>query len=119
MQRRILVTDLDPQTVATLTESGKSLQVTVSSVSPKSMVERARQQKPDLIVLDVAHTDGMELLSLLRTSRDTANIPVVVVSPNDSLEERELALELGAETFVPRPVGPDLLARLMTLLGSR
>ncbi len=66
----------------------------------------AKSLKPDAITLDILlpGEDGLAILGLLKTSPDTAAIPVVVVSITD---HRELGFSLGAVEWLVKPVQRD------------
>ena len=100
----------------TLSQLEESLEVTILSDAPGKVVARARKEKPDLIVLDIEQTDGLELLSLLKTGMGTRKIPVVVVAAADDSSLREMALEIGAHAFVAKPLGPDFLPKVIMFL---
>lgn len=116
-QRLILVTDDEPQLASTLAEVGKQLGIAVHPVPRAELARRARDTTPALVVLDVSHSDGLELLGTLKAGRATHQVPVVAVADADDPELRELALEVGADGFIPRPLPPDLGAKLLALLG--
>ncbi len=118
MKRLILVSDSSPELVETLSHIGKELDLTVVADPPARVVARARKEQPQLIVLDIQQKDGLELLSLLKTGLGTRNIPVVVVAGEDSSTLREMALEIGADAFVEKPLGPDFLPKVATFLDS-
>ena len=69
----------------------------------------ARQEKPDLILMDVhlADADGLEILRELRGS-DLASIPVLMSSGMDLEDE---CLHSGASAFILKPYPPDELVR--------
>jgi CheY-like chemotaxis protein len=72
----------------------------------------ARTLSPDLLILDLMMPvqDGWDLFRALRADPATATIPIVACS---ILPERELALSLGAQAFLAKPVTPEsLLAAL-------
>ncbi len=119
MKRLILVSDGNPELAKTLSQVGDELDLTVLSDSPASIVARARKERPHLIVLDVAQHNGLELLSLLKTGLGTRNIPVVVVADEDSASLRELALEIGADAFVEKPLGADFLPKVAIFLDGQ
>jgi CheY-like chemotaxis protein len=102
-----------------LEKIGKNLDVTVISDTNKKVVDRARKERPDVIVLDVQQKDGLELLSLLKTGRNTKDIPVVVVADGDVTDLREMALEVGADGFIAKPLGKDFLPKLLLFLSGR
>ncbi len=70
------------------------------------------EERPDAVVLDVMlpSVDGYEALQSLRSDPVTANVPVIVCTV---LQQRDLALSLGATEFLAKPVTQgDLLAAL-------
>ena len=69
----------------------------------KEGLEKAKSLKPDAITLDVImpHTDGWSVLSQLKAAKDTADIPVVMVT---IAEDRSLGFSLGAAEFLSKPV---------------
>ena len=77
----------------------------------------AAELQPRLITIDVMmpNLDGWEVLQRLKTTPETAHIPVVVCSV---LHEPELALAMGASDYLTKPVQQaDLLAVLERRLG--
>lgn len=117
MKRLILVSDSSEELVATLSKIGAELDLQVVSDPPARVVSRARKEHPQLIVLDVGQKDGLELLSLLKTGMNTRTIPVIVVSSDES--NRDMALEIGADAFVAKPLGPDFLPKVATFLDGQ
>ncbi|MEW6510197.1 MAG: response regulator transcription factor [Bacteroidota bacterium] len=71
----------------------------------------------DLLVLDLGlpKRDGIEILRTMRQRR--INIPVMVLTARDSVEDRVLGLESGADDYLVKPFAfPELLARVHALL---
>ncbi|MBU0498822.1 MAG: heavy metal response regulator transcription factor [Gammaproteobacteria bacterium] len=71
----------------------------------------------DLIVLDLMlpDLDGLRILSSLRESG--ATVPVLLLTARDSVEDRVLGLERGADDYLGKPFAfVELLARVRTLL---
>lgn len=62
----------------------------------------AKVQKPDLILLDLVlpKLHGFEVLKKLKEDSETKDIPVIVLTNLESIEEVEKALELGATTYL-------------------
>ncbi len=117
MKRLILVSDGSAELVETLSKIGAELDLTVVADPPARVVSRARKEHPHLIVLDVGQRDGFELLSLLKTGLGTRSIPVIVVAADESA--RDMALEIGADAFVAKPLGPDFLPKVATFLDGQ
>lgn len=67
---------------------------------------------PDVIILDVMmpDTDGWDLLLQLRAQAETKAIPVVVCS---AVQNRDLAIALGANAYLAKPVSADMLEQAL------
>lgn len=71
----------------------------------------------DLIILDVMlpGRSGIEVLSALR--KQEPRIPVLLLTARDSVEDRVLGLDTGADDYLVKPFAfPELLARIRALL---
>jgi CheY-like chemotaxis protein len=79
---------------------------------PAGAFDAAREQRPNLIVLDLMmpEIDGWKLLGQLRHHPLTAGIPVIVCTV---LPQEELALSLGASAFMRKPVTRDAFRRTL------
>jgi DNA-binding response OmpR family regulator len=76
----------------------------------------ARQEKPDLILLDIMmpKMDGYEFL---RAYRRESNIPVILLTARLEETDKVLGLELGADDYVTKPFGMrELMARIRAVL---
>jgi CheY-like chemotaxis protein len=84
----------------------------------KRALKTAEAQKPDIIVLDVMlpDVDGWELLTHLHEYPASRAIPVIVCSV---VREEELALALGAFSYLPKPVRRQQLLEALGLAASR
>jgi CheY-like chemotaxis protein len=80
----------------------------------------ALRTAPDAIVLDINMPggSGIEVLKRLRHSTKTRSIPVVVVSGSGDSDVRQVAMELGATDFLPKPVDLDQLFKVLSSLLS-
>lgn len=81
----------------------------------QGLFETIRAVAPDLVVLDVMlpDIDGWDLLMQLRAEAATRRLPVIVSSV---VKEEELAMSLGATRFLPKPVRPRELIRVLDQL---
>lgn len=70
-----------------------------------------RNARPDLILTDLVmpNMDGFELIRNLKLRDNWKDIPVVVVSASVFQENSRMALELGADAFLPKPLDVRLL----------
>jgi len=71
-------------------------------------VEKAKNYKPDLILLDILmpEMDGYETLSEIKKSGDIKNIPVIFITGLDSDEDEEKGLSLEAVDYITKPFSP-------------
>ncbi|MEZ5451341.1 MAG: response regulator transcription factor [Thiothrix sp.] len=75
-----------------------------------------RQQKPDLMIVDLGLPD-MDGLNLIRQLGDSCKTGVIILSGRNSLPDRVLGLELGADDYISKPFDPrELLARTNSIL---
>jgi DNA-binding response OmpR family regulator len=80
-------------------------------------LERALQEKPDLILLDVMlpKLDGFALCAELR--RLANPVPVLMLTAKGQVEDRVTGLDAGADDYLVKPFSTDeLLARVRALL---
>lgn len=85
----------------------------------REALQMALDSPPDLTLADVQmpNMDGLELCRLLKASRATRFVPVVIVTALDSEEEKLKAIEAGADDFVSKPYNAVvLLTRVRSLL---
>ena len=76
----------------------------------------AREEKPDLIVLDLMlpRLDGLEFCRILRREQAT---PILMLTAKTEEVDKVVGLELGADDYVTKPFGMrELLARVRALL---
>ncbi len=74
-------------------------------------VDKARQRRPDLILMDLwmPVLDGLQATRQIKADPRTAQVPILAVSAQVFSPAAENAIEAGCETFLPKPVDPDEL----------
>lgn len=88
----------------------------------KVAMERLRAETFDLILLDIEmpEMDGFEVLAAIKAAPDLRDMPVIVTSSLEGLENIVRCIELGAEDYLPKPVNQVLLgARLSSSLEKK
>jgi len=78
-----------------------------------------QEQTPDAIILDwmIEHVPGIEVCRQLRKDKDTAQIPILMLTARGEEEDRIRGLKTGADDYVTKPFSPrELLARIEALL---
>lgn len=85
-------------------------------------VREARQNPPDLIVLDLLlpRIDGLEACKLLKADSRTRHVPIVMLTAKSEEADHVTGLELGADDYMTKPFSPRvLIARIKAVLRRR
>ena len=84
-------------------------------------VERARAERPDLILMDVRmpKMTGYEACRQLKESAETRDIPIVFLSAKGQESEIQKGLTAGAVQYILKPFAPDELVREVRSLLKR
>jgi two-component system alkaline phosphatase synthesis response regulator PhoP len=84
--------------------------------------KRARDYKPDLIILDLMlpGMDGLEVCQRLRKAAETKNCAIIMLTAKGEEGDIVKGLEQGADDYLPKPFSPQvLLARVRAVLRRR
>jgi signal transduction histidine kinase/DNA-binding response OmpR family regulator len=121
-QPRVLVVEDEPEIAAVLSEVLRSkYRVEVARDGAEGLA-KARAQRPDLVVMDVflPKLDGLDAALALKSSSDTAHIPVILLSAHQGVAEKVRALNLGAVDYMSKPFNAvELLNRTERALKLR
>jgi len=114
---RILVVDDEPKIVQLVRDYLERAGFAVSTARDgHEALMRARQERPDLIVLDLGlpQLDGLEVTRRLR--RDSG-VPIIMLTARHEETDKVVGLELGADDYVTKPFSPrELEARVRAVL---
>ena len=79
----------------------------------KTALAEVAQVVPDLMILDIMMPgiDGFEVCTRLRSEGRTASLPIIMLSARTDAQSVKKGLELGADRYLTKPVGPDELTR--------
>ncbi|MFZ1946328.1 MAG: ATPase, T2SS/T4P/T4SS family [bacterium] len=89
----------------------------IAADSGRKGLQVAREIVPDLILLDITmpEIDGYEVCAMLRTSVETASVPVVFLTASAEEQDRARAFALGAIDYLTKPVTGGLLLEKVRL----
>lgn len=107
-QREVLVYNLEAEGFAVL-----------QATSGDAALEMAREDVPDLILLDwmLPEVSGIEVCRRLKSAAETRAIPVIMISARSEEVDRVRGLETGADDYVVKPYSVvELMARIRTQL---
>ena len=105
-KKRILVVDDEPGIQATLRArlEANGYEVLLAS-DGESGLRRAREEKPDLILLDLMlpRRDGYSVCRLLKFDSRFHHIPIVMLTARAQERDRDLGQKTGADAYITKP----------------
>ena len=84
-----------------------------------SFFEACAKEIPGLVLLDIMlpDRDGLSVLKKLRTTEETKNVPVIMVTAKSTEIDKVKGLDLGADDYITKPFGVmELVSRARALL---
>ncbi len=112
---RVLVTDDDPDAREALLEVLQPDCDVVTAEDGEEALELARDEPPDLVLMDLSmpRLDGLQALERMRADPATAEVPVIIVSARGEASLKARALDLGAVDYLQKPFSDrELRARV-------
>ena len=119
---KVLVIDDDPVIVELLRVNFEieGFEV-VSAADGREGFDRARADRPDVVLSDIMmpRSDGLQLLSRLKTDAATKSLPVILLSAKAQNAEVQQGLDMGADDYVTKPFDPfELIDRVNAVLAK-
>jgi diguanylate cyclase (GGDEF)-like protein len=109
---RVLIVDDEPALARyhalTLEQAGVTTAVVTD---PMQVMQPLIEFRPDLILMDMymPGCSGLELAAVIRQQEAFVGVPIVFLSLETQLDRQLLALQLGGDDFLTRPIEPDHL----------
>ena len=123
MSTKILTVDDEPDVLELIRfHLSKAGYIVVQAATGRQALEMIRDEKPDLVLLDLMlpDIDGFGVCELLRRNPNTASLPIIIVSAWGTPDSQSLGLELGALDYLTKPFSPRVLVeRIRGLLDKR
>ena len=119
----ILIVDDSPTEVHVLkTMLEKNGFQTSSALSGEEGIAKARQEKPDLVLMDIVMPgiNGFQATRQLTKDPETASIPVIIVTTKDQETDRVWGLRQGAKDYIAKPATEvELVGKIKAVLGAQ
>ncbi len=114
---KILIVDDEETMVRSLATllSAEGYEVVTASDGPRALAT-AREQRPELIVLDVM-LPGIDGMEVCRQIRAWSTVPIIMLTAKTGEVDTVVGLEVGADDYVTKPFSPrELVARVKAQL---
>jgi twitching motility two-component system response regulator PilH len=117
---KVLVVDDSPTERHFLSEilSKQGYQVIMAESGEEAM-EKAKSQRPDLILMDVVMPglNGFQATRALTRDEETKHIPVIMCTSKGQETDKIWGMRQGARDYLVKPINPDELLRKIAALG--
>ena len=108
--------DINELLVYNLKKEGFKVKSFINSVDA---LEALKKEKPDIILLDIMlpDIDGLEFCKIVRSDKNTAHIPIIMLTAKSTEIDKIVGLELGADDYITKPFSfRELVARIKAVL---
>jgi DNA-binding response OmpR family regulator len=120
MKKKILITDDEIKLAEAMKIRFENVGYeVVLAVNGEEGIEKAKAEKPDLIIMDIAmpKMDGYTAVKLIKKDESTKHIPIIMVTGKDQMEE--IFIMEGVKEYVVKPFEFDnLIEKITRLLGE-
>lgn len=116
---RVLLIDDDPLVAAECATALAAAGMEVEALDdPAQAIDLIRRFLPDLVLLDqmMPRCTGLELATVLRQQEGLLSLPILFLTGDHALRDKNAILDLGAEDLLLKPITP---ARLVTQVRAR
>ena len=120
MDRTILIVDDEPRILQIARDYLERAGFRVRSAEDGNMAVRmVREERPNLVVLDVMlpGIDGLDVMRILKRDTALSDIPIIMLTARVEETDKLIGLELGADDYLTKPFSPrELVARVRAVL---
>lgn len=119
---RILMIDDDPELLAAQAEMLRTAGMNVlTTINPLETLDLLKLFQPDVLLMDVymPEVTGPEVAAIIRDSDDYLNLPILFLSAEENLDQQLMALSLGGDDFLVKPLREDHLRKAVIARARR
>jgi len=108
IKNTILVIDDESSNIIALKQILEADYKVIAEVDSLEAIETVKEVLPDIILLDIImpDMDGYELITTLKASECTRDIPVIFITGLDNIDAEEKGFALGAADYISKPFHP-------------
>lgn len=116
---KVLVVDDEPEITEIvetfLTEAGYAVSV---ENSPRTAVAKARQFRPDVVILDIMmpDVDGYQICQELKQDPQLATVPIIFLTGKDRNDDMGRSFKAGGDMFIKKPFSCERLLEIVNLV---
>jgi class 3 adenylate cyclase len=120
---KVLIVDDEPLNVDYLEQELEDLNYHIlTATNGREALDKIQSERPDLVLLDIMMPvlDGFAVMAQIKADPLLRDIPVIVISAANDLENVVKGIQQGAEDYLPKPFVPTLLhARISASLEKK
>ncbi|WP_461631924.1 substrate-binding domain-containing protein [Labilibaculum euxinus] len=119
---RILIVEDNPDVLKHIAESLKGNYKILRAENGKQALKVIEAENPELIITDLMMPvmDGLELTNIVKSDLKTCHIPIIMLTAKASQEHKIEGLEVGADSYIPKPFNrKHLQVRVRKLIESK
>jgi signal transduction histidine kinase/DNA-binding response OmpR family regulator/ligand-binding sensor domain-containing protein len=121
-QYTILIVDDHKQITSLLNNLLSPLYMVIPAHNGEEALMLLEEEKVDLVISDIKmpRMDGLTLCKRIKDNIQTSHIPVILLTAKSEIEDRIEGLQVGADSYIPKPFHPDhLFVRIEQLIKQR
>lgn len=109
---KILIVDDEPDLITTVSFRLEKIGYEIiSAADGREGLEKARQEKPDLIILDLMlpKMDGYKVCGMLKHDQRYNKIPIILFTARAQVSDQKIGMDCGADAYITKPFEPQVL----------
>ncbi len=120
MKKKVLIVDDDPRNIFALKATLKSRSYDCVACSDAAEAIRLLEtdEPVDVVLMDMMmpDMDGYEAIPVIKELENRTNLPVIAVTAQAMVGDREKCLRAGADDYISKPIDVDKLLKLLSEL---
>lgn len=118
-KKKVLIVDDDPNIVELVKDTLTAAQYSVVGASSgHEALQLMEKEKVHLLIVDLMLSEAMsgyDFCKTIKKTRETAGIPILILSAKSQLDSKLQAVDVGADDYMVKPFAPDELTRRVRL----